>query len=196
MCRAAGKASRFLLPLSARRWTFDFGACPEEDHREPAFTHLTEVLVYFITEWKAGLERSSTQLPIHTAPTEKLRGKFGFGKTRYLHNNRVDRKNANTMVHSKARGYKELTEKDKRHCLGALLAMVENGDLPHGSFAKIGKKLALAPKSVARLWKTAESTRAATRIEKVMGWALHIDLAASPHAPDFKGRRGSSGWVL
>ena len=64
------------------------------------------------------------------------------------------------MVNSKGRGYKELTEKDKRAILGALLAAQVDGELPHGERAKIAKKLGFAPKSVGRLWTSAKITRA------------------------------------
>ena len=63
------------------------------------------------------------------------------------------------------KGYRELTEKEKRAALGALLVLEKDGELPHGSFAQIGKKLALAPKSIARLWRAAASTRATRTIQ-------------------------------
>ena len=59
-----------------------------------------------------------------------------------------------------ARGYKELTEKQKRAVLGALLSMRENGHLPRGSYKKIARNLRVSARAVARLWSTAESTRA------------------------------------
>ena len=62
-------------------------------------------------------------------------------------------------------GYKELTEKQKRAALGALLVLEKDGQLPHGSFAQVGKKLALAPKSIGRLWRAAASTRASCTIQ-------------------------------
>ena len=55
------------------------------------------------------------------------------------------------MAPRKKKPYKELTEKQKRHVLGALLAMREDGVLPWGSMAKIAKNLSVAPKSVSRL---------------------------------------------
>lgn len=61
---------------------------------------------------------------------------------------------------TKSKGYKELTEKDKRAVLSACLAMRVNGVLPRGSFVKIGKNLALAPKSIGRLWNASKTTRA------------------------------------
>ena len=63
------------------------------------------------------------------------------------------------MVPRQKQPYKELTEKQKRHVLGALLAMREDGVLPRGSMAKIAKNLGVAPKSVSRLWRAAKTSR-------------------------------------
>ena len=55
--------------------------------------------------------------------------------------------------------YHELTEKQKRAVLGALLSMRENGVLPHGSQAKIARNLSVLRFAVGRLWRAAESSR-------------------------------------
>ena len=55
--------------------------------------------------------------------------------------------------------YHELTEKQKRAVLGALLSMRENGVLPHGSQAKIARNLRVSRFAVGRLWRAAESSR-------------------------------------
>ena len=68
------------------------------------------------------------------------------------------------MAPSSTKGYRELTEKQKREILGACLAMRVNGDLPRGSFAKIARNMSVGAKSVARLWLAAESTRAAEKV--------------------------------
>ena len=62
-------------------------------------------------------------------------------------------------------GYNEMNEKQKRAVLGALLSQADEGVLPHGCFAKIGAKLGIPAKSVARLWRAAVSTRAAGQIQ-------------------------------
>ena len=56
-------------------------------------------------------------------------------------------------------GYKELTEKQKRAVLGALISHVVDGKLQHGSYALVGKKLGVPAKSAARLWRAAATTR-------------------------------------
>ena len=56
-------------------------------------------------------------------------------------------------------GYKELTEKQKRAVLGALISHVVDGKLQHGSYALVGKKLGVPAKSAARLWRAASTTR-------------------------------------
>ena len=63
------------------------------------------------------------------------------------------------------KGYKELTVKQKRAVLGACLAMRVEGDLPWGSYGKIAQNLSVSARSVSRLWKAAESTRAAGSIQ-------------------------------
>ena len=65
----------------------------------------------------------------------------------------------------RGKGYHEMNEKQKRAVLGALLSQANEGVLPHGSFAKIGAKLGVPAKSVARLWRAAASTRAAGKIQ-------------------------------
>ena len=52
------------------------------------------------------------------------------------------------------KGYKELTEKDKRAILGALLVEQQNGGIPHGGLAKIARKLGCAPKASAGCGRT------------------------------------------
>ena len=69
-----------------------------------------------------------------------------------------------------SKGYKELTEKDKRAVLAACIAYREEGELPRGSYVKIGAKLGLPAQSVARLWRAAKSTRE--------------DLTGAIHSPD------------
>ena len=59
----------------------------------------------------------------------------------------------------RGKGYNEMNEKQKRAVLGALVAAVDHGELPYGSFAKIGAKLGVPANSVARLWRAAKSTR-------------------------------------
>ena len=81
---------------------------------------------------------------------------FLYAEKLHINHNIVDTQKRSTMAPS---GYKELTEKEKRAALGALLVLEKDGELPHGSFAQIGKKLALAPKSIARLWRVSVDTR-------------------------------------
>ena len=64
----------------------------------------------------------------------------------------------------RGKGYKEITEKQKRAVLGALLAAEDHGVLPYGTYAKIGAKLGVPAATVARLWRAAETTRADGRI--------------------------------
>ena len=64
----------------------------------------------------------------------------------------------------RGKGYHEMDEKQKRAVLGALMAMVDEQGLPYGSYAKIGAKLGVPASSVARLWKSASTTRANGRI--------------------------------
>ena len=54
--------------------------------------------------------------------------------------------------------------------------MTVDGVLPRGSYAKIGKNLALAPKSVARTWRLASTTRANGKV----------------HTPDTLSKKGHS----
>ena len=68
------------------------------------------------------------------------------------------------MAPSSTKGYRELTEKQKREILGACLAMRVNGDLPRGSFAKIARNMSVGAKSVARLWLAAKTTRAVGKV--------------------------------
>ena len=75
-----------------------------------------------------------------------------------------------------SKGYKELTEKDRRAALAACVAYREDGEIPRGSFVKIGTKLGLPAQSVARLWKSAESTR--------------LDPSGTIHSPDVKISKG------
>ena len=58
------------------------------------------------------------------------------------------------------KAYKELTKKQKRAILGALLSHRVDGELPKGTMAKIARNLAVSRFAVGRLWKRAISTRA------------------------------------
>ena len=64
------------------------------------------------------------------------------------------------MAPTNARGYKELTEKQKRAVLGACLLEAQNGEIRHGGFTKIARKLGVSARAVGRLWSNAKSTRA------------------------------------
>ena len=60
----------------------------------------------------------------------------------------------------RSKGYRELTVKQKREILAALLGARVEGELPWGSYGKIARNLGVSARSVSRLWSTAESTRA------------------------------------
>ena len=63
------------------------------------------------------------------------------------------------MVDPPSNAYNELTEKQKRAVLGALLASRVNGALPYGEQAKIARNLAVSRFAVGRLWKSAKRSR-------------------------------------
>ena len=76
------------------------------------------------------------------------------------------RKKRSAITMGKSKGYRELNEKDKRHCLGALLTMRDDhGELQRGAYTKIARNLGVEPRSVSRLWRAAESTRAAGKVQ-------------------------------
>ena len=85
------------------------------------------------------------------------------------------RKKRSAITMGKSKGYRELNEKDKRHCLGALLTMRDDhGELQRGAYTKIARNLGVEPRSVSRLWRLASTTRANGKV----------------HTPDTLSRKG------
>ena len=65
-----------------------------------------------------------------------------------------------TPSFSKKKKERELLDHERIALMGMMLGMAVNGQLPHGAKKKLGEKFRVAPRTVARLWKTSSQSRA------------------------------------
>ena len=110
--------------------------------------------LYYSEPRKRGFRRFNAWL---TVPTRSISTLFCYTEKLDINHNTPFRQKRLTMAPT---GYKELTEKQKRAVLGALISHVVDGKLQHGSYALVGKKLGVPAKSAARLWRASSTTRA------------------------------------